>query len=101
MVITPAKIVLTRVTPDRTPWGSTVRITGRVVVENGWSLEPRAWLIRPVLAKVNAKVFRLVLLGPPAAIHKVGLGPRFAIDGARRHHRHRHRALRRVSAAGP
>ena len=30
-VITPAKIVLTRVTPDRTPWGSTVRITGRVL----------------------------------------------------------------------
>lgn len=30
-VITPAKIVLTRVTPDRTPWGRTVRITGRVV----------------------------------------------------------------------
>ena len=29
-VITPAKIELTRVTPDRTPWGSTVRITGRV-----------------------------------------------------------------------
>jgi hypothetical protein len=30
-VITPAKIMLTRVTPDRTPWGSTVRITGRVL----------------------------------------------------------------------
>ena len=30
-VITPAKIVLTSVTPDRTPWGSTVRITGRVL----------------------------------------------------------------------
>ena len=30
-VITPAKIVLTRVTPDRTPWGSMVRITGRVL----------------------------------------------------------------------
>jgi len=30
-VITPAKIALTRVTPDRTPWGSTVRITGRVL----------------------------------------------------------------------
>jgi hypothetical protein len=30
-VITPAKIVLTRVTPDRTPWGRTVRISGRVV----------------------------------------------------------------------
>jgi len=30
-VITPAKIVLTRVTPDRTPWGSRVRITGRVL----------------------------------------------------------------------
>ena len=30
-VITPAKIELTRVTPDRTPWGSTVRITGRVL----------------------------------------------------------------------
>jgi hypothetical protein len=30
-VITPAKIVLTRVTPARTPWGSTVRITGRVL----------------------------------------------------------------------
>jgi hypothetical protein len=30
-VITPAKIVLTRVTPNRTPWGSTVRITGRVL----------------------------------------------------------------------
>jgi hypothetical protein len=29
-VITPAKIVLTSVTPDRTPWGSRVRITGRV-----------------------------------------------------------------------
>ena len=27
-VITPAKIKLTSVTPDRTPWGSTVRITG-------------------------------------------------------------------------
>jgi hypothetical protein len=30
-VITPAKIVLRSVTPDRTPWGSTVRITGRVL----------------------------------------------------------------------
>jgi len=30
-VITPAKIVLTRVTPDRTPWGGTVTITGRVL----------------------------------------------------------------------
>jgi hypothetical protein len=30
-VITPAKIVLSSVTPDRTPWGSTVRITGRVL----------------------------------------------------------------------
>jgi hypothetical protein len=30
-VITPAKIVLTNVTPDRTPWGSRVRITGRVL----------------------------------------------------------------------
>jgi hypothetical protein len=30
-VITPARIELTRVTPDRTPWGSTVRITGRVL----------------------------------------------------------------------
>ena len=30
-VITPAKIQLTSVTPDRTPWGSTVRITGRVL----------------------------------------------------------------------
>ena len=30
-VITPAKIEITRVTPDRTPWGSTVRITGRVL----------------------------------------------------------------------
>jgi hypothetical protein len=30
-VITPAKIVLTSVTPDRTPWGSRVRITGRVL----------------------------------------------------------------------
>jgi hypothetical protein len=30
-VITPAKIKLISVTPDRTPWGSTVRITGRVL----------------------------------------------------------------------
>jgi hypothetical protein len=30
-VITPAKITLTSVTPDRTPWGSMVRITGRVL----------------------------------------------------------------------
>ena len=30
-VITPAKIVLTSVTPDRTPWGSRVKITGRVL----------------------------------------------------------------------
>ena len=30
-VITPAKIEITRVTPDRAPWGSTVRITGRVL----------------------------------------------------------------------
>ena len=30
-MITPAKIVLTRVTPDRTPWGRTVRISGRVL----------------------------------------------------------------------
>ena len=30
-VVTPAKIELTRVTPNRTPWGSTVRITGRVL----------------------------------------------------------------------
>ena len=30
-MITPAKIEITRVTPDRTPWGSTVRITGRVL----------------------------------------------------------------------
>jgi len=30
-VITPAKIVLTSVTPDRTPWGSRVTITGRVL----------------------------------------------------------------------
>jgi hypothetical protein len=30
-VITPAKIEIARVTPDRTPWGSTVRITGRVM----------------------------------------------------------------------
>ena len=30
-VITPAEIELTRVTPDRTPWGSTVRIAGRVL----------------------------------------------------------------------
>ena len=30
-VISPAKIRLTSVTPDRTPWGSTVRITGRVL----------------------------------------------------------------------
>ena len=30
-VITPAKIVLRSVTPDRTPWGSRVRITGRVL----------------------------------------------------------------------
>jgi hypothetical protein len=30
-VITPAKIVLRSVTPDRTPWGSTVRLTGRVL----------------------------------------------------------------------
>ena len=30
-VITPAKIVLTSVTPDRTPWGRRVRITGRVL----------------------------------------------------------------------
>jgi hypothetical protein len=31
IVITPAKIELTRVTPDRTPWGGTVRISGRVL----------------------------------------------------------------------
>ena len=30
-VITPAKIELTSVTPHRTPWGSTVNITGRVL----------------------------------------------------------------------
>ena len=30
-VITPAKIVLTSVTPDRTPWGRMVRVTGRVL----------------------------------------------------------------------
>ena len=30
-VITPAKIEITRVTPDRAPWGSTVRITGRLL----------------------------------------------------------------------
>lgn len=30
-VITPAKIELFRVTPDRAPWGSTVKITGRVL----------------------------------------------------------------------
>ena len=30
-VITPAKIVLRSVTPDRTPWGRRVRITGRVL----------------------------------------------------------------------
>ena len=30
-VITPAKIVLRSVTPDRTPWGRTVRISGRVL----------------------------------------------------------------------
>jgi hypothetical protein len=30
-VVTPAKIELTSVTPDRTAWGSTVRITGRVL----------------------------------------------------------------------
>jgi len=30
-VITPAKIVLMKVTPDRTPWGRTVTIRGRVV----------------------------------------------------------------------
>jgi hypothetical protein len=30
-VITPAKIELTSITPDRTPWGSRVRITGRVL----------------------------------------------------------------------
>ncbi len=30
-VITPAKIELIRVRPNRTPWGSTVRITGRVL----------------------------------------------------------------------
>jgi hypothetical protein len=30
-VITPAKIVLRSVTPDRAPWGSRVRITGRVL----------------------------------------------------------------------
>ncbi len=30
-VITPAKIELFSVTPDRTPWGSTVKITGRVL----------------------------------------------------------------------
>ena len=30
-VITPAKIEITRVTPDHTPWDSTVRITGRVL----------------------------------------------------------------------
>jgi hypothetical protein len=30
-VITPAKIMLTKVTPNGTPWGSTVRITGRVL----------------------------------------------------------------------
>jgi hypothetical protein len=30
-VITPAKIKLTSVTPDRTPWGSPVRISGRVL----------------------------------------------------------------------
>jgi hypothetical protein len=30
-VITPAKIVLTSVTPDRVPWGRRVRITGRVL----------------------------------------------------------------------
>jgi hypothetical protein len=30
-VITPAKIVLSSVTPDRAPWGSRVRITGRVL----------------------------------------------------------------------
>jgi len=31
IVITPANVTLSRVTPDRTPWGSTVRITGRVL----------------------------------------------------------------------
>jgi hypothetical protein len=30
-VITPAKIEITHVTPDRAPWGSTVRVTGRVL----------------------------------------------------------------------
>ncbi len=30
-VITPAKIEITHVTPDRTPWGGRVRITGRVL----------------------------------------------------------------------
>jgi hypothetical protein len=30
-VITPAKIEITRVTPNRTPWGGRVRITGRVL----------------------------------------------------------------------
>ena len=30
-VITPAKIEITHVTPDRTPWGRRVRITGRVL----------------------------------------------------------------------
>jgi hypothetical protein len=30
-LITPAKIEITRVTPDRTPWRSTVEITGRVL----------------------------------------------------------------------
>jgi hypothetical protein len=30
-VVTPAKIELTSITPDRTPWGSTVRITGGVL----------------------------------------------------------------------
>src|SRR5204863_2800642 len=67
--------------------------------KTGYSLEPRAWLFHPVFAKVNAKVLWHMFDGPRAAIHEIWFGPRLTVDGAGRHHRDRHGALRRISRA--
>src|SRR5260370_36665693 len=66
---------------------------------NDLSLEPRAWLIRPVFAKEHSKVLWPMLHRPLAAIHEIRFRPRLAIDRPRRNHRNRTASLRRI--AGP
>src|SRR5690349_14106666 len=68
--------------------------------ENGWSLEPRAWLFRPVLAEVGAKFWLYVAGRPLAAVDEKRLGPSFAVQRARSHYRYGEHPGRRIARPG-